>query len=769
MKIDVPDFPRLADYAGVWAIEPQAGSALLERVKSIDLAAHVATSRASYQRTEFRTTQIGKSKIAVIPIAGSMMKAATSFGGASTVEIRRQIREAAGEESITSIAIMIDSPGGTVAGTADLAAEVAKANALKPVYAFIEDMGASAAYWVASQASKIFANDRTALVGSIGTLAVVYDYSKAADKAGIRTLVIGTGPNKGAGAPGAEVTAEQEAYYRGLVEDAQTSFDAAVSQGRGLSAKQLDAVKTGGVFGAMEAQRLGLIDGITSIDSFFKGLATASRPLVVAHVATERKSSMLFNDFVAGAGVDPKTMSTQQREYFTGIHRQLYPPAEQSATAAELAQWLDDTPLMQRAQTEGWSVTRAKQEAEAFMKVRLPNGVRAANPAFLGGDNDDHPGIPEGVRPIVAALLIRSGHSSAAEKLIGERALDQSRRLQSMSLVDLAAAALRQDGRHVPHDTQGMLRASLSGGSLTTALSGASDLILQSQWMHSKPTWGSWCAVRTAKNFRTHTSVRPTFGGDLTLLPRGGDVDHGVIGEDATIEWKIARYAKKYAVDEQDIIDDNLSIFQEIVPSFGIAALRTLADLIYRVLLSNANSFFSVGHGNLASGGGSVLQTSSLATAVKNMRLMTDPDGSAIDIVPKVLSVPPELEVTARALLQSAELSRSTQLDDITGGQPTGNPMQSLARLEVEPRLSSGVPKSGDLDAVAGSSTGWYLFAGPESVPFIVAGLNGSLTPRVETFGLNSDPDSYSVSFRVSMDVGAATGDYRAAQRSTGS
>lgn len=64
-----------------------------------------------------------------------------------------------------------------MAGTDDLARDVKAASRAKPLWAHIEDMGASAAYWVASQASKITANSETALVGSIGTLQVIHDHT----------------------------------------------------------------------------------------------------------------------------------------------------------------------------------------------------------------------------------------------------------------------------------------------------------------------------------------------------------------------------------------------------------------------------------------------------------------------------------------------------------------------------------------------------------------------------------------------------------------
>ena len=92
----------------------------------------------------------------------------------------------------------VDSPGGHVAGVQALADTIFQARKLKPLHAHIEDLGASAAYWLASQANTVTANS-TAEVGSIGTMAVVHDSSGAAAKAGIKVYVVSSAPAAGIG------------------------------------------------------------------------------------------------------------------------------------------------------------------------------------------------------------------------------------------------------------------------------------------------------------------------------------------------------------------------------------------------------------------------------------------------------------------------------------------------------------------------------------------------------------------------------------------
>jgi signal peptide peptidase SppA len=203
--------------------------------------------------------------VAVISIIGQMTKGESSFGGTSSVQTREAIRKAVDNEAVRAILLHIDSPGGTVAGTADLAAEVRNANAVKPVYAYIEDLGASAAYWVASQARRVYAN-ATAEVGSIGTYAVIEDTSGVYDKAGAKVHVISTGEFKGAFADGAPVTDRQLASVQVEVDDLNEHFLNGVVEGRGITREAVNQLADGRVWIADKAQQNKLIDGIATLD-----------------------------------------------------------------------------------------------------------------------------------------------------------------------------------------------------------------------------------------------------------------------------------------------------------------------------------------------------------------------------------------------------------------------------------------------------------------------------------------------------------------------
>lgn len=247
--------------AGLWKPAPLESEKEPRVYESIDME----KSAKADGRHDLRLYYPIHNSIAVIPLAGAMQKARSKFGGVSTVDARRSIRHAVSNENVDAIMMLIDSPGGHTAGTAELADEVQRADTIKPVYAHIDDLGASAAYWVASQARRITAN-RMAQVGSIGCVAVIKDTSKAHEAQGVKVHVISTGKYKGSFADGAPVTKDDLAYIQSMVDDFNDHFLGSVMSGRNMSQDEVEAISTGEMWIADKALKNGLIDAVQSSD-----------------------------------------------------------------------------------------------------------------------------------------------------------------------------------------------------------------------------------------------------------------------------------------------------------------------------------------------------------------------------------------------------------------------------------------------------------------------------------------------------------------------
>ena len=220
--------------------------------------------------------------IAFIDITGMMMQnpgfiERVYMGATDTIAIGQAIKDAGSDASIQRIALLIDSPGGTVSGTAELGDIVSQVGSVKPVSAYVSDVCASAAYWVASQASTITAN-KTAVVGSIGVRMAMYDYSAAYEQAGVKVIPIDTGKFKSAGLLGTEVTADQIQMYQDIIDEHFGRFSDAVMTGRGMTDKQFGAVKDAQIFSATQAVGKNLIDGVNTLQGFVDGLVASCAP-----------------------------------------------------------------------------------------------------------------------------------------------------------------------------------------------------------------------------------------------------------------------------------------------------------------------------------------------------------------------------------------------------------------------------------------------------------------------------------------------------------
>lgn len=228
--------------------------------------------------------------IATIPVAGPMMKADSKHGGTNTLRTRRAIRLSAVDTTVKARLMLIDSPGGTVAGAGEVADDARTSNAIKPIYAHIEGTGASAAYWLASQARRVTATP-TSEIGSIGTVAVVEDSSEAASMAGIRVHVISSGAHKGEFIEGAPVTEEQLTELQVQVNAVNAHFLEGVKSGRNMPIAKVRAVADGRVFIAAKAREMGLIDDVATIDEAIKMIQRDLRGAERRQAEAQRRTS----------------------------------------------------------------------------------------------------------------------------------------------------------------------------------------------------------------------------------------------------------------------------------------------------------------------------------------------------------------------------------------------------------------------------------------------------------------------------------------------
>lgn len=209
-------------------------------------------------------------KVAIIPVNGALFpKSFKSFWGGSYEgmdALRARIAQAASDADVSAIVLDMDSPGGTVAGTAETAAVVAAAAERKPVVAVANSLAASAAYWIAAQASEVVMAP-AAMTGSVGVIAMHQNVAKALDRMGVETTLITSGARKAEGNPFGPLSDTAREAMQARVNEAADAFMAAVASGRKMSLKAVrDKAGDGQVMSASEALSAGLADRVATLD-----------------------------------------------------------------------------------------------------------------------------------------------------------------------------------------------------------------------------------------------------------------------------------------------------------------------------------------------------------------------------------------------------------------------------------------------------------------------------------------------------------------------
>lgn len=304
----------LASFTGTpWAILP----AKLDEMHAVLLARIARHGEANDPESRFYAgprsgsggddrpfDQVGP--VAVVGIRGVIMPRAsmmTDFsGGVSAERLARSIDMAVADKTVSTILLDIDSPGGSVYGILEAGDKVYAARSSKRVIALANPVAASAAYWLAAQASEIVVTP-SGEVGSIGIVAVHTDTSKADEIAGRKMTVISAGEFKAERAPFQPLSEAARASWQESADQHYAMFLAAVARGRGISAAQVaDRFGQGRMKLAAEAVKSGMADRIGTLQSVLQELVSTAPVIRSGSSDAERRSRAMAVQF-AEAGL----------------------------------------------------------------------------------------------------------------------------------------------------------------------------------------------------------------------------------------------------------------------------------------------------------------------------------------------------------------------------------------------------------------------------------------------------------------------------------
>jgi protease-4 len=252
------------------------------------------------------STQINPANLQEIKLVGPIMSADA---------ILKEIAKAQKDKNIKGVLLNVDSPGGAVPPSIEIAYAIKELNKHKPVVAYASGIMASGSYYGSIYAHKIIANPG-AIVGSIGVIMQSADVSELMKTLGVKTQTVKQGTYKEAGTPTREWTAQERAELETLTKDTYELFVADVAEARGLDVSKAKAYADAHIFSAKRAKDAGLIDAI--------GVKSTAKAEVIK-LAKVSKPSWKEKDKLESFMEQFTTKSMLQlRSYFYGLKATLY-------------------------------------------------------------------------------------------------------------------------------------------------------------------------------------------------------------------------------------------------------------------------------------------------------------------------------------------------------------------------------------------------------------------------------------------------------------
>lgn len=323
--------------------------------------------------------------------------------------------------------------------------------------------------------------------------------------------------------------------------------------------------------------------------------------------------------------------------------------------------------------------------------------------------------------------------------------------LRGHSMVELARESLQREGLKANFgDNMELARAAINSTSTFPAImSNLANKSVMTGFNEAETTFQIWAGKGSNRDFKEAARYALSEAGNLELVPEGGQFPQDIFGE-ASARTKVATYGKIFSLTRQAIINDDLGLFSKIATKYGSAAKRLVNKMVYAQLTGNVKmqdniALFDTKHGNVA-GTGEALSVKAIAKAITAMRRQKGITGDAtLNITPKYLVVPPELEMAAYQIVNSTAAA-----DGVNSG--VVNPYKGRFVVVADAELT-------DPDA-------WYLVADASQHDTIeVTYLNGVETPRLET---RQGFDVDGIEYKVAFDVGVDAIDFRGLYKNAG-
>ncbi len=327
----------------VWALDP----GYLRLIDGI-LHERVAVGRPPEETIEARIrAQLGEvgqrlgardvGSTRVVPVYGPIVPRSGPIeqaSGLTTLEdLRAAIGEALADRSVERIVLDVDSPGGAVDGLPEFAGWLRSQRARKPIVAVANTQMTSAAYWIAAQTSEIVASP-SAVVGSIGTVAIHEEHSQADAASGWTVTLIASDPAKVWGNEYEPLSEEARADIAGRVDAFAAMFVRDVAAGRRISPSDVVERYSGGrVLLASDALAAGMVDRVAT----YEDVVAAARPSLRATAQAESATIR-----IGATALPPHETETSDGPWDAAEHERRLPSGDGAAPLLRRAYaWVD--------------------------------------------------------------------------------------------------------------------------------------------------------------------------------------------------------------------------------------------------------------------------------------------------------------------------------------------------------------------------------------------------------------------------------------------
>jgi protease-4 len=197
-------------------------------------------------------TPLTKANLQEIALTGPIMTAD---------KIVKEIEDAQKDKNIKGVLLNVNSPGGAVPPSIEIAYAIKELKKHKPVIAYASGIMASGSYYASIYANKIIANPGS-IVGSIGVIMQSANIAELMDTIGVKTQIVKQGTYKEAGTPTREWTKEEREELETLTKDTYDLFVSDVAKARGLKVEDAKKYADAHIFSSKRAKEVGLIDDI---------------------------------------------------------------------------------------------------------------------------------------------------------------------------------------------------------------------------------------------------------------------------------------------------------------------------------------------------------------------------------------------------------------------------------------------------------------------------------------------------------------------------